>query len=94
MPTLTYAHTGDRFEVPQGTSLLEFCLGHDTPQPFGCQSGRCGTCCVIVEEGVPDPLAAAEAESTTLENVTEQAGARLACLLTMAGNLTVRPYEE
>ncbi len=93
MPKITYAHTGQSFEVPAGTSYLEFCQGTRVPQDFGCTVGSCGTCRVEVVSGAEslDPITDEERE--TVEMCTDQEGVRLGCQLVIRGDLTLRPAE-
>lgn len=90
MPKLTFLKTGQSFEVPAGTSFLEFCRQHDAPHDFGCTVGSCGTCVLVIEGPANvDPIDSEERE--TVEMCTDAADARLGCQLTIRGDLAVRP---
>lgn len=95
MATITYSHTGQTFDAPDGASYLEFCQGNDeVPQDFGCTVGSCGTCCVVVEAGGAGLNAITDEERETIEMCTDEEGARLGCQLTVGGDMTVRPAER
>lgn len=91
MPKITFTETGKSFDVEAGTSLLDFCQANDTPVNFGCTAGACGTCASLVEaaEGAVNP--ADEDEMEMLEHTTDEKTARLCCLLTVNGDITVGP---
>lgn len=93
MPRITFSKTGQTFEVPEGTSFLEFCQANETPQDFGCTVGSCGTCCVVVEAGADSLNPSTEEEMETVEMYTAESGARLGCQLVVGGDVTVRPAE-
>ena len=91
MPKITFPSTGQEYEVEAGTPLLDFCQENDTPVPFGCTSGACGTCCSVVEAApgaLDDPD---EDEREMLEHMTDKEGARLCCLLKVNGDIKVTP---
>jgi len=93
MPTLTFAVDDSSYEIPAGTSFLEFCNENDTPHDFGCQAGSCGTCiCVILSgaENVNDPD---EDEVETVGMTTRVPDARLGCQLVIQGDVTIGPCE-
>ena len=91
MPKLTFLKTGQSFEVPAGTSFLEFCQQHDAPHDFGCTVGSCGTCVLVIESGAEnvDPIEGEEQE--TVEMCTDVPGARLGCQLKVRGDIAIRP---
>jgi len=91
MPKITFSATGQTYEVESGISLLEFCQSNDTPVNFGCSAGNCGTCASKIEsaEGAVNP--ADDDEKGTLEHSTDDENARLCCLVTVLGDITVGP---
>jgi len=93
MPTLTLADTGDQYEVPAGTSLIEFAQEKGLSLQFGCTMGSCGVCCVVVEAGMDHLNAISDVEEETTEMVTNLDNARLACQLVIEGDVTLRPAE-
>ena len=86
MPQVTFTKTGASFDVPEGTSLLEFHQENETPQDFGCTVGSCGTCCVVVEEGMENLNPATDEEMETVEMCTAEENARLGCQLKINGD--------
>jgi ferredoxin len=93
MPKLTYADTGESFEVPAGTNLLEFCQENTVPQDFGCTVGSCGTCRVVVVSGAENLNPAGDEELETVEMCTDEAGVRLGCQLVIGGDVTLKAAE-
>lgn len=91
MPKITFIKTGQTFEVPAGTSFLEFCQENDAPHDFGCTVGSCGTCALVLESGAENVQPIDDEESETLEMVTNEAGARLGCQMIVNGDIALRP---
>jgi len=91
MPKLTFPSTGQTYEVPEGTPLLDFCQSNETPVNFGCTMGSCGTCTSVVvdEGGTLDPPD--EDEKDLLELTTDKPGARLICIMKMKGDISIEP---
>lgn len=94
MPKITFEATGEVHEVPAGTSMIEHCQANDAGVPFGCTVGVCGTCAVLVSSGGENVSAALEDEVETLEGLTDRSGARLACRMTIEGDVTVIPLGD
>ena len=91
MPKLTFAKTGQSFDVPAGTSFLEFCQENDAPHDFGCTVGSCGTCVLVFESGAGNVNPMSQDERETVEMTTSREGARLGCQLTILGDVAIRP---
>ena len=91
MPKLSFAKTGQTYEVPAGVSFLEFCQKNQAPHRFGCTVGSCGTCVLVFEHGAEnvDPLTDEERE--TIEMCTDVPGARLGCQMKIRGDVAIRP---
>ncbi|MEZ5974724.1 MAG: 2Fe-2S iron-sulfur cluster-binding protein [Planctomycetota bacterium] len=89
MPILTLTDSGDRFEVPAGTSLIEFAQDQNILS-FGCTMGSCGVCCVIVEQGMDNLNPISDVEQETTEMVSSSPNARLACQLVIQGDVSLR----
>ena len=90
MPKITFLATGETHEVPAGTALVEFCQENDAPQEFGCTVGSCGTCAVMLTVGADAVNPITEDEQDTLDMVTNESGARLACQLEVNGDIAIR----
>lgn len=90
MPKITFSDTDLTLEVSAGASLLEVCENNDTPVPFGCTSGVCGTCLVQLEEGADQVSAMDADEESTVGSATTVEGARLACQVTVNGDITLK----
>lgn len=93
MPKITFLKTGQTFEVPAGTSFLEFCQENDAPHDFGCTVGSCGTCCLVLEQGADNVQPITDEERETVDMVTAEAGARLGCQMVVNGDVALRPAE-
>lgn len=91
MPKITFLRSGEVFEVPVGTSFLDFCQNHDVPHEFGCTAGSCGTCRLVLEQGGDNVQPLTEEEADTLFMVTEEEGARLGCQMIVNGDIALRP---
>ena len=90
MPKITFLATGQTYEVPAGTSFLEFCQANDAPHEFGCTVGSCGTCALFLEQGQENVQPISEMESDTLYMVTDEPGARLGCQMIVNGDIALR----
>lgn len=91
MPKLTFSKTGQTYDVPAGTSFLEFCQENGAPHDFGCTVGSCGTCVLRIESGAGNVNPISRDEKETVEMCTAVEGARLGCQLTILGDVAVRP---
>lgn len=91
MPKLTFLRTGQTYDVPAGTSFLEFCQENDAPHDFGCTVGSCGTCVLVLEQGERNVNPITDEERETVEMCTAVKGARLGCQLKIQGDVAVRP---
>ncbi|MEM7310390.1 MAG: 2Fe-2S iron-sulfur cluster-binding protein [Planctomycetota bacterium] len=89
MPKITFQASGQTYEVPEGTSFLDFCQDNDTPQDFGCTVGSCGTCAVVLEEGKENVSPSTDEEMETVEMCTDE-DARLGCQFSVNGDIVVR----
>ena len=91
MPKLTFLKTGQSFDVPQGTSFLEFCQENSAPHDFGCTVGSCGTCVLTFGSGAENVNPTSKDERDTLEMCTDVNGARLGCQLKILGDIAIKP---
>lgn len=91
MPKITFQKTGQTFEVPEGSSFLEFCQANDAPHDFGCTVGSCGTCVLVLEEGADNVQPVNDEERETVEMCTDEQGARLGCQMVVNGDISLRP---
>ena len=93
MPKITLVANNKSYEVPVGTSFLDFCQVNRVPHDFGCTVGSCGTCRLVLEEGADHVDPPTEEELETLEMCTDVPGARLGCQLTVKGDIRVRQID-
>ncbi len=94
MPTITFAKNGQTYEVPAGTSFLEFCQANGVEHDFGCTVGSCGTCRLEILEGAENVDAADNEERETVEMCTDVAGARLGCMLVVRGDIKLQQLTD
>lgn len=90
MPKITFSGLDETFEVPVGASLLDACEENGAPVPFSCTSGVCGTCAIVITEGADQVDPITDDEESTLSFTTDEAGARLACMLTVNGDIEIK----
>ncbi|MCJ8278916.1 MAG: (2Fe-2S)-binding protein [Rivularia sp. ALOHA_DT_140] len=58
---------------------------------FGCRTGICGTCLVIIEGDIPPPT---EAEKELLEILApENSKVRLACQIQLTNDIQITPFK-
>ena len=90
MPLITFSDTDTTLEVPSGAALLDACEESDAPVPFACTAGACGTCLIQLEAGADQVSPMDADEERTVRSSTELEGARLACQLTVLGDITIK----
>lgn len=90
MPKLTFAATGETYEVPEGTRFLDYCQENDLPHDFGCTVGSCGTCACVVTAGGEGLAPVGDEEAETVEMATDEEGARLGCMMVVNCDVTIR----
>jgi len=93
MPKITLLRNGKTYEVPTGTSFLDFCVDQQAPHDFGCTAGSCGTCVSVLEQGAGNVNPITPDELETIGMCTTVKGARLGCQLKVLGDITVRQLE-
>lgn len=52
--TVALAHSGQRFQVPVGSTIAQVLEDHGVPVSLSCEAGMCGSCITGVVSGVPD----------------------------------------
>lgn len=68
-------------------NLSEHLTVQNSPVLFGCRTGICGTCLVIVQGNIPPPN---EEEKEVLETLAPgNSNARLACQLDLTNNIEI-----
>ena len=73
-------------------NLSEYLTVQNSPILFGCRTGICGTCLVVVEGAIPPPN---DDEKEVLEIlVPSNIPARLACQLDLTSNIKITRFEE
>jgi ferredoxin len=75
MAKLIFDHSGEEFELEDGSSIAEIC--EEEGVPFACTEGVCGTCVIAVEEGMENLSLPTQEEEDFLGDDTCQE--RLAC---------------
>lgn len=87
---LTISNTGQTIEVNENSELSKELDATNSPILFGCRTGICGTCLLIVEEGFENTNEASADELEFLEIVSENPNARLGCMLKCSGPVKVK----
>lgn len=93
MPKITFMNTGETFEVPAGTSVLECAVDHNLPLEHDCGGNcACTTCQVWVEAGANNLSPMSDDERGLLESADLlQPNARLGCQCRVkSGDISVR----
>jgi ferredoxin len=87
-----------RVDAPEGGSLADLCDDVGAPIPFSCRSANCGTCRIVVLEGVAELDEPRDEELDVLDVFGNRPPTfRLACCAAMrTGNsiLRVRPVRD
>jgi ferredoxin len=79
---------GQKIQVGHGENLSSSADITTCPVLFGCRTGICGTCLVLVSKGEEHLSPASDDEKEFLDIVASgQANARLACQLNVEGDL-------
>jgi 2Fe-2S ferredoxin len=89
MPILTLTDSGDTFEVPAGTYLLDYAQANGLNIPFGCTMGSCGTCGVLVEKGMGNLNEISDDEQDGIELLGAE-DSRLCCQLVINGDVSMK----
>lgn len=66
-------------DAPEGGALVDLCDFHYAPIPFSCRSATCGTCHVLVAQGLEYLEPPNEAEAELLGILGGPKTSRLAC---------------
>ncbi|MBV6623474.1 MAG: 2Fe-2S iron-sulfur cluster binding domain-containing protein [Rivularia sp. (in: Bacteria)] len=78
-------------ELEANQDLAEHLTVENSPILFGCRTGICGTCLVIVDGNIPP---ASEAEKEVLEILApENSKARLACQIQLTNDIQITSYK-
>jgi ferredoxin len=73
-------------------NLAEYLTIQNSPVLFGCRTGICGTCIVVVKGNIPPP---SEEEKEILETLAPGNDlARLACQLNLSSDIEIRAFGE
>lgn len=91
MPKVTFVTDKLVVEVEKGATIQDI-VGHcKATLPFGCRMGSCGTCRVVVEEGMENLNPKTEMEHELFENFTSVMDSeRLGCQLKVLGDVKIR----
>ena len=72
--------------------LAEHFTVQNSPVLFGCRTGICGTCIVVIKGDIPPP---SEAEKELLEVIAPNNElARLACQIDLTNDIEITSYQE
>ncbi|MFT4711360.1 MAG: ferredoxin [Bacteroidia bacterium] len=90
MPKITFSDTSLTVEVEAGSALMDACEKNDSGVDFSCTVGACATCLVMLDEGADNVSPPDSDEQECIESASEEPTARLACQMTVNGDITVR----
>ena len=76
-------------EAPAGTGLREIAEASGADLTFGCGSGSCGTCRVRVAEGLANCSEPGSEERDFLKGLDAPPDQRLACQVTVQGDVAI-----
>ena len=89
MPKVTFKSDGKTVEVPAGTPLTQAAEDNGASIPFSCKAGVCVSCLVNVVKGMENLTPPTENEKATLEGFGAKPNQRLACQVTINGDVEV-----
>lgn len=87
MPQIKFVPDRKTVEVDAGTDLQTVAEREETFLSFGCRNGMCGTCLVTVVSGMRHLNPPTKEEETTLGELGAGINQRLACQLTVSGDI-------
>lgn len=91
MPKVTFVTDGLILEVVAGSKIPDIVDQSEATLPFGCRMGSCGTCRLLVEEGMENLNPKTREEEELFESFTSVApNERLGCQLIVFGNVKIR----
>lgn len=91
MPKVTFVTDNIIVEVKKGSKIPDIVDQCGASLPFGCRMGSCGTCRVIIEEGIKNLNPRTEEEEDLFENFTSvRDDERLGCRLIVNGDVRIR----
>lgn len=91
MAKVTFVTDKLTVEVKKGSKVPDIVDQCGASLPFGCRMGSCGTCRVIIEEGIENLNPRTEEEEDLFENFTSvRDDERLGCQLIVKGDVRIR----
>lgn len=79
-------------KVRSGEMLIDICEHHRTCIMFSCRAASCGTCAIVVEQGMENLSPMGGLEAIVVDEVSEgRTNVRLACQVRILGSACVRP---
>ncbi len=78
--------------LEKNSPLSEHLTVQNSPVLFGCRTGICGTCLVVIKGDIPPP---SEEEKELLEVIApNNKSARLACQVDLTNDIEITSYQE
>lgn len=91
MPKVTFVTDKIVVEVAKGTRIQEIVKLSGATLPFGCRMGSCGTCRVLIEDGMKNLNPHTQQEEDLFETLTSVGdNERLGCQLVVHGDVKIR----
>jgi ferredoxin len=89
MAKITFKKDNIVVDVPAGTSLMKVCDDKGASVQFSCRAGSCLSCVINVESGMQNLSAPTDVEKMTLEAFGCTPNQRLACQVTVNGDVVI-----
>jgi len=93
MPKVTFKNDNISVEVPAGTKLSDVAEQNGASINFSCKEGVCLTCLVNIVKGMENLNPKTENEASTLEAFGAKPNQRLACQLTVNGDVEIETVQ-
>ncbi len=91
MPKILFLKDKLTVEVQIGSKLPEIVDVSGASVPFGCRMGSCGTCRILIEEGMENLNARTDLENEMFDNFTSVGdNERLGCQIIINGDVTIQ----
>lgn len=91
MPKVTFVTDNITVDVKKGSKIPDIVDQCGASLPFGCRMGSCGTCRVIIEQGIENLNQRTQEEEDLFENFTSvRDDERLGCQLIVKGDVWIR----
>ncbi|MFD2176936.1 2Fe-2S iron-sulfur cluster-binding protein [Veronia pacifica] len=92
MSTVTFYASGQSFQLPDNSELMEIENTSQRELDFGCRAAGCGTCAIEIIAGLHNLNAKNDDEEDMLDRLDINGhNRRLACQCRVHGDITIKP---